>query len=270
MDVLRVVVSDFHSGSNFALFLPTQWQGRKTAVIHPRSVQKKIREHFEAFGATVKQLRKGRRVELIHDGDAIDGDHHHSGDVCTQNELEQADIHIALMSEFQKRIGWQRGDKLYYTKGTPVHVKDMEDYIARELNAVQDEENYAFDFLTLKTNNTLSWFVHHGKRRGEGANEGNPVRNWLKGIYFDALKDGLHVPDIVYTGHVHDPTWACYEYRNKWEFKLMHGVILPAWQAKTEFAYMAAPVSKNKIGGVTQVITESGDICIPKFHIMMT
>jgi len=265
-----VLVSDFHSGSNFALFLPHQWQGRKTAIIYPRSIQQKIREQFVEFGAAVKYLRKGKRIELIHDGDAIDGDHHQSGDVCTQNELEQSDIHIALMSELQKRIGWQRGDRLYYTQGTSVHVKDYEDYIARELNAEPDEENFVHDFLTLKTNNTISWFVHHGKRRGEGANEGNPVRNWLKGIYFDALKDGVSTPDIVCTGHVHDPTYATYEYRNKYEFHVMHGIILPAWQGKTSFAHEKASVSRNKIGGVTQEIKSDGTITVPKFHIMAT
>ena len=269
-DVLRVIVADMHSGSNFALFLNRKWQGRKTSIILPRSIQQKIRGHFETFANQVKHKRKNKRVELIHDGDAIDGDHHNSGDVCTQNTTEQADIHIELMNEFQKRIGWQRGDSLYYTKGTPVHVKDEEDYIGRELNAVAVGEYHAHYFLELQTHKTTSWFVHHGKGRGDGANEGNSVRNWLKGIYFDALKDGRFPPDVVYSGHVHDPTYSSYIYRNKMCFKVMHGIILPSWQAKTEYAHMAASVSRNKIGGVTQVIHADGSIAVPEFCIMDT
>lgn len=270
-DVLRVVVSDFHSGSNFALFLKRPWQGKQTAVIHPRSVQVAIRQRFELFASEVKTARKNKRVELIHNGDAIDGDHHHSGDVCTLNTKEQAGIHIELMSELQRRIGWQAGDKLYYTKGTPVHVNDDEEYIAEQLNAVQDAEGYhCHNFLELNTNGVRSWFVHHGKGRGEGANEGNALRNWLKSIYLDAEKDQRAFPDIIYTGHVHDPTYNTYVYRRKMNFSTMHGVILPSWQAKTAFAHMKAPVSRNKIGGVMQTIYGDGGIGMPYYSIMET
>jgi len=269
-DVLRVVVSDFHSGSNFALFLNRQWQGLKTAIVSARSVQQRIRQRFEIFAAEVRLAREYKRVELIHNGDAIDGDHHASGDVCTQSELEQANIHVELMGEFQKMIGWQAGDQLWYTKGTPVHVKEYEEYIAKELNAVPDGDYYAHNFLKLDTNGTHSWFVHHGKGRGDGANEGNGVRNWLKGIYFEALKDVRRVPDIVYTGHVHDPTYSSYIYREKMNFKTIHGIILPSWQAKTEYAHMVAPVSRNKIGGIMQNINADGMIGVPYFSVMET
>lgn len=269
-DVLRVVVSDFHSGSNFALFIAKEWRGGKNNNHVARGVQVRIRKQFETFAGEIKAARKGKRVELIHNGDAIDGDHHHSGDVCTQNETDQADIHIQLMAELQKRIGWDKGDKLYYTKGTPVHVKGYEEYIAKELNAVMDGDYYSHNFLTLDTNNTHSWFVHHGKKKGEGANEGNSVRNWLRSIYFDSLKDGRKVPDIVYTGHVHDPTYSSYIYREKMNFKTVHGIILPSWQAKTEYAYMAAPVNRNKIGGVMQEIKADGTIAMPYFSILET
>lgn len=268
-DILRVVVSDFHSGSNFALFLNRHWHGRKTSHL-PRSLQLKIRECFEKFANEVRKARKNKFIELVHNGDAIDGDHHHSGDVCTVNELEQADIHIELMNELQKRIDWQRGDKLYYTKGTPTHVKEYEEYIARELNAVPDGDYYAHNLLKLDTNGTHSWFVHHGKSRGEGANEGNGIRNWLKSIYFDAIKDERKIPDIIYTGHVHDPTYSTYIYRERMNFKTMHGIILPSWQAKTEYAHMRAPVNRNKIGGLTQTIYADGTIGTPYFSILET
>lgn len=270
-DVLRVVVSDFHSGSNFALFLNREWQGKKTARVIARSIQQRIRERFETFAGQVAQARQGRKVQLIHDGDAIDGDHHHSGDVCTLDEIEQADIHIELMHELQTRINWQAGDELYYTKGTPVHVGDKEEYIAKQLNAVPSSEDYyCHNLLKLDVNNTHSWFVHHGKGRGEGANEGNALRNWLKAIYLDAEKDERKHPDIIYTGHVHDPTYNTYVYRKKMNFRTMHGIVLPSWQAKTEFAHMRAPVSRNKVGGVMQMIFADGTIGMPYFSVLET
>lgn len=266
-DVLRVIVSDFHSGSNHALFLNHEWHGRHTSHI-PRSEQVEIRKHFEKFCEEVREHRAGKRVELIHNGDAIDGDHHHSGDVCTLDPVEQADIHIELMAEMQNRIGWTRGDVLYYTRGTQSHVNEFENYIGRELNAVPNGEFYVFDFLELNTNGARSWFIHHGPQRGKGPNEGNPVKAWLKNIYYDAMNDRKPPPDIVYTGHVHDPTYNVHVAREKMSFKLIHGIILPSWQRKTTYAWMKAPSSRNKIGGVYQEIKADGIIGIPSFSVI--
>lgn len=258
-----------HSGSNYALFLPREWHGEETSHA-PRSQQIAIRKHFEAFAAEVKKARKNKTVELIHNGDAIDGDHHHSGDVCTMYPQEQADIHVELMNEFQKRIGWQSGDKLYYTNGTPVHVGLSENYIGEKMNAIPYGDYHSWPFLALETNGTLTWFVHHGPRKGEGANEGNGMRNWLRNIYIDALRDGTRAPDVVYTGHVHDPTYSSFVYREKMNFKAIHGVICPSWQAKTRYAWMVSPVSSNKIGGVMQEIKADGTIALPRFSVMVT
>lgn len=269
-DILQVVVSDFHSGSNYALFLNREWHGTNENSHIPRGLQLQIRSHFEKFCQEVKTLRKGKKVKLIHNGDAIDGDHHHSGDVCTLNTLDQSDIHIELMTDLQKRIGWQRGDEMYYTRGTQTHVNELENYIGREMNAIPNGDFYVHDLLKLKSNGVESWFTHHGKKRGDGANEGNPVRNWLKNIYFDALKDESSVPDIVYTGHTHDPTYSTYIWRKKMDFFTMHGVIVPSWQAKTVFANAVAPVQINKIGGVMHLIKEDGFITMPRFSILET
>ena len=267
-DTLHVIISDLHTGSNHALFLAKPWQGEKTATIHPRSEQVRIRKHFELYGAEIKAARKNRAVRLILDGDLIDGDHHHSGDVFTNDPMEMADINITLMAELQQRIDWQRGDELYIVKGTEIHTRDFENYIGRELNAQMNGESYAFDFLELDTNGVISWFVHHGPGAGEGANEGNTMRNWLKNIYYNALKDGTKIPDVVYTGHVHNPTYSPFGYRRGMCFKNMHGIILPSWQMKTRYAWMKAPVSRNKIGGVYHEIKADGTICIPQFCIM--
>jgi len=110
--------------------------------------------------------------------------------------------------------------------------------------------------------------VHHGPGAGMGANEGNTMRNWMKSIQLDASKDGKRPPDILYTGHVHQPTYSSFVYRIGMIFKTIHGIILPSWQNKTRYAYMRSPVSVNKVGGVYQVITADGVIGVPRFCIM--
>lgn len=266
-DTLHVLMSDTHSGSNRALFLPDKWEGQNTSH-YPMSAQVRIREHFIRFAGEVKQARKGIKVKLIIDGDAIEGDHHDTNAICTKDPIEMAQIHIDIMTEFQKRIDWQRGDEIHYVKGTEIHTGDMENRIGKEMNAVMKDGNYASDFLELDTNGVISWFAHHGPPAGEGANEGNSVANWLKRIYFNALKDERKIPDIIYTGHVHNPTYSLFAWRKGMTFKTMHGIILPAWQEKTRHGYKVAPVALNKIGGVYQLITASGLVGTPRFCVM--
>jgi len=263
-------VSDMHTGSNKALFLSDVWHGKHMSH-HIRSDQERIRSHFEKFAELVRERRKGKRLELIHNGDAIDGDHHHSGDVCTLDMREQADLHISIMAWFQKKIGWKAGDMLYYTRGTHIHVTDQEDYIGTELNAVMDGDKYAWELLRLKTNDTLSWFYHTGPKKGKGANRGNGLRNWLKNIYFEALEDGREYPNIVYTGHVHDPDFSTYTVRSKgFTWSEMQAIILPSWQMKTAYAWEKVPASVNRIGGVVHEIKADGTICVPEFCVMVS
>ena len=267
-DTLQVVLSDTHSGSNHALFLAREWRGQKNNSHIPGGGQIEIRKHFEKYAELVKQARKKKRVVLIINGDAIDGFHHGGGDVCSDNPKEQADIHIELMYEFEKRIGWQAGDEIYYTKGTEIHTMEWENYIGEQMNAVPCGDFYAHELLQLEINGTLSWFVHHGASAGAGANEGNGLRNWLRNIYYDNLKDGLRVPDIVYTAHVHNPTYGSFVYRDGMKFKAMHGIILPSFQEKTRYAHMRAPVARNKIGGTYLEIKSDGMIGVPQFSVM--
>jgi hypothetical protein len=267
-DTLHVVMSDMHTGSIYALTQAGAWQGQKTAIIHPTSRQQKIRKHFEAFAAQVAIERKGRAVRLIVDGDCIDGVHHASGDVFTSDPLEMADINIQLIAEFQKRINWQRGDELYVVKGTEIHTHDFENHIGEQLGAQMDGDYYAFSILQLNTNGVISWFTHHGPSAGDGQNEGNNMMNFLKRIYYNAIKNRTVIPDILYTAHVHNPTYSTFSWREMNVFKTMHGVILPSWQLKTRYAHMMAPVSLNKIGGVSQLITASGMVDTPKFCIL--
>lgn len=269
-DIVQVVVSDFHTSSNYALFLDREWHGTKEASHIPRGIQLKIRGQFEAYAEEVRQVRKGKQVRLVHNGDAVDGDHHHSGEVCTLNVLDQADIHIELMQDFQKRIGWQRGDEIYYTRGTQTHVNEFENYIGREMNAVPNGDFYVHDLLVLNSNGVTSWFAHHGPKKGDGANEGNAMRNWLKNVHFDAVLDGRPTPHIIYTAHVHTPAYSTFIWRKKMEYFTLHGIILPSWQAKTAYANQVAPVQVNRIGGVYQVIKSDGTVGMPRFCVMDT
>lgn len=138
-DVLFVGVSDMHSGGSTALCLNRLWQGKHNNHT-PTRQQREMYAHFETCIAEVRAARKGKRVVLVHNGDAIDGVHHHSPQAITLLKDEQIEIHTELMDVFMRGIGWAGGDLLYYTYGTECHVGDKEERCAADLGAVENRD----------------------------------------------------------------------------------------------------------------------------------
>lgn len=270
-DTLHTVISDLHTGSIHALTVDRVWKGQKTSDIYPNSGQIAIRKQFVKYTADVKERRKNCRVRLIINGDCLEGIHHSSNDTFTMDELEMAEVAVELIEEFKRGIAWQRGDEVYVMRGTTVHVKSLENYIGREVNAVACGGFYVHNRLLLDTNNVKSVTVHTGPNVGKGQNEGNSLRNFMNNYYVSGLKDGERTPDIFYFAHTHNPYYAVIEQREKdMIFRTLHGIITPSWQMKTTYALDKMPHAKNRIGGVMQLITADGLIGTPQFSVMET
>ncbi len=265
------MMSDLHSGSDTALTVDRVWRGQKTSDIYPTSAQKKIRTQFEKTAEEVKVNRKGIKVRLILNGDLLEGCHHGNTQIFTQDELEMAEISAELINEFKKKIDWNRGDEVYVTRGTTVHVKSLENFIGKEVGAVMDGDFYVHNKLILNTNGVISCTAHTGPGVGKGQNEGNSLRNFMNNYYVTCTKDGLTCPSIFYFGHVHQPYYSVIEQREPgFKFRTLHGVITPSWQMKTTYALDKMPHARNRVGGVMQLITASGLIGTPQFSVMET
>jgi hypothetical protein len=269
-DTLLAIHSDFHSGSSVALF-PNKFMQFQHQNHTPTGKQKEIWLHFDKCTEYAKLNRKGKRLLVIHDGDAIDGNKYGNQSV-TLNTVEQAEIHTELMDYFLRktRFDHKADDRLFYVTGTESHTNDIENKIGKDLEAEKNGELYAFDHLELEINGRLLWFLHHGKGRGKGASEGNALRNWLRDVHIDCEKVGKRTPDLIVSGHVHTPTYANYVYRKGSSFRMIHGVICPSWQSKTRFAWKVAPVDLNEVGSTFIEIKADGEIRLPHFELLDT
>ncbi len=262
-DTIVVCLSDMHSGGTTALFPAKFWQFKHQNHT-PTEEQLKMYDHFSATAQVVAKARKGKRLIIVHDGDAIDGIHHKTPQSITQLKREQMDIHIDLMDDFMQAVNFGKEDLLYYVTGTEVHVNDSEDRIGEDLGAEKNGDLYAFDLLDLEVNGLRLWFSHHGTSSGKGANKGNALRNFMRNVYYDCQGENIRPPDFVITGHTHDPM---YEILPRWEgnkFHMLHGAILPSWQQKTRYAYRVAPTQLNRIGLAWFEIKASGDILLKR------
>lgn len=274
-DILLVSISDMHSGSSRALFPNRTMQFVESETNHtPTPPQQKLYEHWDACLEQIKEKRKGKTLFIIHNGDATENQHHNTIQVIG-NLSDHADIHLELMRNMLKRVGFSKkdGDKLFYVEGTESHTLTIENYIGKELGAEisatigtgeDAKEYYAFPELKLDVNGRQFWYTHHGGAAGDGANEGDAYRNWLKRIYWNNLKQGKPQPDMVISAHVHKPIYT--NYTQDWH--TIHGMILPSWQLKTRYAYRAAPFQRNDIGLSMTEVSAQGDIRIMKSLVM--
>lgn len=267
-DTIIACLSDMHSGGSTALFphynklQPNGFWQFKNARYVPSGRQCDMFDHFERSADSVYKLRDNKRLIVIHDGDAIDGIHHETHQLATRIYSEQIDVHLWLMNFFLKRTNYDHssGDLIYYISGTETHTKDTEDEIAEQLNAERRPDGQSWDFLPLEVNGKLIWVLHHGSAAGKSFSEGDALRNWLKRIYWQCIKDKIRPPDVVISGHVHTPAYSTYVQ----DYHTIHGIILPSWQAKTRYAYMVAPVDVNKVGLHTLEIKADGVIVVHK------
>ena len=267
-DALVVVLSDMHSGSTKALFPNRFWQFQHTNHT-PTDDQKAMWGHFETCAKGIQQARKGKRLIVVHDGDAIEGVHNGSPQIVTRLKEEQVQIHVDLMDYFLRTVGFDRGDRLYYTIGTETHTDDNEECCAADLDAEETPDGrHVFNALEMQVNGRALWFTHHGPYAGRGANKGNSLRNWLRDIFWESLEASKQPPDMVVTGHTHDPFYNTYVQNYRGSYHTVHGIICPSWQLKTRFAYKVAPIAKNKIGLASFVVHGDGEIRPPVMTLL--
>ncbi|MBT6053155.1 MAG: hypothetical protein HOG49_40670 [Candidatus Scalindua sp.] len=267
-DTLVLNFSDKHSGGNTALMMPEMFQGLN--VNHtPFPIQLEIFEHYAYCAEVIKKMRKKKRIIMVENGDAVDGNHHGTHEVFTRNIQEQRSVHIDLVDWFMREIGFSKknGDMLFYTLGTEIHTRDDEHIIGEYLGAVPHRRGdtllYAHKALKLNINGRLFWWLHHGATAGDGANIGNAHKNWLKNKFWNKILAKEEIPDVISTGHVHHPNW--YDYvagvGNNWA--RIRGLITPSWQAPTRYGHRASKDKATWVGMWVQEVKADGQMPDP-------
>ncbi len=263
-DVKLIPIADLHTGGSTALFpyfngddlgFPPHpkmtgengaWRFKQRTYM-PTAKQYLLFKHFTKCAETIGQDRGNKRFVVVETGDSIDGEHHHTLQLATQNIGEQVAVHVWLMKYFLHKIGFDKnkGDLLYIGDGTEIHTGDEEDLIAQELGAeLLPNGDDTFDFMTMDIMEKRFWFLHQGASAGKGLTKGSALHNWMRNQYFDCLELGRVIPDCVISGHFHRNVHDIFS-RNDRD---MHGIILPPWQLKTRFSYRVAAAEMEEVG----------------------
>ncbi|MEA1999646.1 MAG: hypothetical protein U9N61_10060 [Euryarchaeota archaeon] len=242
--ILIALPGDEHCGSTTGLMPPGEWKFETGGSYYPSPAQQWLYEQWETAWHKIRKLRKGRKLIVVNMGDAIDGAHHKTLELVTQNTDEQALIHIECMDRAMKIAG--KFDSLYYIRGTESHVTTKEEFIADDLGAVQKRPgSHVWDQLFLEGNSTLIDLCHHGAGVGRRAwTKGNSFRSMMVSYYYYLLDAGHRIPRYVVRAHQHQHTHRTIKDR-KYN---MDGLITPSFQLKTHYGHRVANMALSDIG----------------------
>lgn len=254
---INCILSDMHCGSDRAIFPPVITLPKLMADDNERTLrysnnQKRIYDHLMSCAKHIKTKFKDHQKIIIHNGDAIEGNHHRTIQLSAPMVDDHVLIHQQVMEEFLYEVGFsvKNGDELHYSSGTEVHTGYTESSI------VDYFESYGAKFhdeLKLNQYGRNIWFVHEWSRTGDGQNEGSPITNKLKSMYFNSIKEGWKMPDYTVGSHYHKAVMASFTI----DWQTFYGMITPSFQMKTRFGQKVSAFQRNDIGmGLIEVAPE--------------
>lgn len=253
-DTVFAVFNDEHSGSHLAPVPPgLEFRGN---IVTPNRLQRILFEQYMEYAEAVGKRRKGKRLVVVKLGDSVDGVHHDTKELVTAYIEEQKEINEELTNLALKAMRFGKDDKMFWVAGTPAHAGEAEEGLAKTFGIRKTNGRRVLPVLDLNVNGVDCLFFHHGANKGKGANKGNSFRNRMRDMYYDYVDSGKTPPRLLVTADKH-AHW--YEPFARGNF-LMHGIISPAWQVKTDFVYKIASEALTNIGGVIIEITADGKI----------
>lgn len=255
-------MSDTHCGSPVGL-LHGSWQLHDGGTYQPSAGQRIIWKQYTEGISNAKKDREGKRLIVIFNGDPVEGRHHDTTQLITSRIEDQEAMHIDIMDWTLTELGFddKAGDLLYYITGTEAHGDNgsqSDERIASQFDGIQrmSKGRATWDRLLLKCNGYIFDVAHQGANPGSRAwTKENALHNTLKSIYFDCLDSGAEIPDYWIRAHVH--TYVPDHYQG--QRKTVYGVLMPALQLKTEYAYKNHAMKMADIGLIYFIVGDSVD-----------
>jgi hypothetical protein len=215
--------------------------------------QKKLFDHLMFCAKQIKTKYKNHQKVIIHNGDAIEGIHHKTIQLSAPMADDHVLIHQEVMEIFLHEVGFsvKNGDELHYSSGTETHTGWTESSIVKYFEAYGAKFH---DELKLTQHGVNLWFVHEWTRAGDGQNEGSPVTNKLKTMFFNSVKEGWKMPDYTIGSHYHKSVISSYTQ----DWKTYYGIVTPSFQMKTRFGQKVSAFQRNDIGMSLVEVSDGG------------
>lgn len=232
-----IVVSDTHCGCQLGLC------ARKIRLdndnyYEPSKNQKIVYRWWQHFWNNwVPMVTKGEDYIIVHNGDAIDGDHHGAKTpISTNYNIQLRIAEQCLMPQIEK----PNCKAYYHIRGTESHVgksAEYEEMLAERLGAKPTKNGqYARWELWYELGHTLVHFSHHIGTTQSSAYESTAVYKEMVEAFNEAGRWQNRPPDVIVRSHRHR------QFETRIGSASGYGISLvtPGWQLKTPYTYRLA------------------------------
>ena len=243
-----VVVADLHVGSSTGLCPRSGMALDDGGYYKPSKMQEYLNdcwEHF--FGVYVPLVTMGadKRI-LVINGDAVDGFHHNTVALATNNIMSQERASASLIKDVAVNF-----DETYFVRGTEAHVQQSaqsDERIAKEVGAIPDSNgDHARWQLWLDLNGVLFNIAHHLGTTSSAAYESSaPMREMVAGLV-ESGQWNKQMPDFFIRSHRHRYIEISIPSDNDKQITIM---VTPAWQLRTPFVEKIDRMRMPHIGGI--------------------
>jgi hypothetical protein len=247
-----IVISDTHCGCRVGLCPPGPIKIDNGGDYYPSEFQSQVWKLWREFwDEWVPEVTRGEAFDLVHNGDAIDGVHHHSTSQITHNIEDQIRIaEQALLPEVTRCL--ESGGTYYHIRGTEAHVGQSGEYeerLARNLGAKpNDQGQFARFDLWKRVGTCLVHLLHHIGTTSSAAHEVSAVNAELTAEYVEAARWHREPPDFVVRSHRHRSSAVDLNSAKGYAA----AIVTPAWQGKTPYVWKipGARLSEPQFGGI--------------------
>lgn len=202
MKKLLLVISDLHVGSTVGLCPRDGLMGDDGVRIQPSRFQIGLCDAFDNLIQKTIAIKRVSKRALIVNGDCIDGFHHNTVAVMTNNIDRQEAGAVEILSGISKYF-----DKIYINRGTEAHVQQSaqsEERIGRAIGAEKDEiGNHSAWQLWLDVDGVVFNVAHHISTTSSSAYESSAVMRELVAAMVEAGQWGQQVPHVMIRSHRH-------------------------------------------------------------------
>jgi hypothetical protein len=259
-------VPDTHSGSLWSVY-PRKTLQLLSGPRGPSELQAELHKHWieVAEYAALAAKEEHARLVIVVTGDEIEHRHHDSQEVVSSYLTDHKTIHRELMTEL---LAIAPPDRLYYVSGTPCHAGEEELDLANVLGAERYSPNsFVWPVLKKRVGGKLIYARHHGPAAGKGMSRGNALRQSLKNIYYENIRNEEEIPDLVVSAHTHKHHKEIVSFGKR----EIIGAILPSWKLLDEHMNRIDAFAFSNVGSMLTTITpgkiENEFLCI---HIDQT
>jgi hypothetical protein len=267
--VVIAAVSDIHAGGSTAL-CPKTISLDDGGKYKASKAQQWIFQCWKDYWKRVGQVVKAESAKLyqVFDGDAVEGQHHHSTQILSGNPNAQAAVLTACM-EIPLAL---KPAKMFWVRGTETHVgasASAEERIADGLRRdkrpiIGDPETGTASWwhLRMEVNGVLIDVAHHGRTGQREHTRASQAVLHSHDILLSHVKAGHRPPDLCIRGHYH-------KFNDSHDACQVRVVTSGAWQLKTSHVHKIAADSISDIGGLI-VVVKNGSYSVEKVHFKPT